>query len=131
MRLLGVRMLTAATTATQLPDERGIGALLILLHLLLIGCAMLVLVCRRPACIASCSATDKNKVRAAFRKMGCGRVEKNMVAAKLKLKVDLATVNADREQFVDKFTTDIGAALKVEKERVGVTGIKAGSVRPP
>jgi hypothetical protein len=41
----------------------------------------------------------------------------------------MADVNKQRDKFVTDFQTDVGKALSVDKARVGVTGIKAGSVR--
>eukprot|EP01047_Picozoa_sp_COSAG01_P049973 COSAG01_NODE_5002_length_4552_cov_22.563320_3_plen_64_part_00 len=43
--------------------------------------------------------------------------------------MDLATVNKNRNKFVSDFTTDMGKILKVKTSRIGITGIKAGSVR--
>jgi hypothetical protein len=41
----------------------------------------------------------------------------------------MADVDKDRQKFITVFQTDVGTALKLDKARVGVTGIKAGSVR--
>eukprot|EP01049_Picozoa_sp_SAG25_P010439 SAG25_NODE_1142_length_3812_cov_1.523027_2_plen_83_part_00 len=41
----------------------------------------------------------------------------------------MAYVSNDRDKFVSDIQRHVGKALKVDKARVGVTGIKAGSVR--
>lgn len=80
----------------------------------------------RPTCSSNCP--DGTISAASLRSAGCGKYEKGAVASKIKLAATMADVDKDRQKFITVFQTDVGTALKVDKARVGVTGIKAGSV---
>lgn len=80
----------------------------------------------RPTCSSNCP--DGTISAASIRNAGCGKYEKGAVASKIKLAATMADVDKDRQKFITVFQTDVGTALKVDKARVGVTGIKAGSV---